>query len=434
MGKTRHYRWSILIMLFLAMIINYVDRAALSIAMPFMTKEFHLTPAEKGMVFSSFFFGYALFCFVGGYLADRFGPKKVLIGSMTVWSLLCGLTAGAFSFWSLLSVRALFGAGEGPVSTTANKTVNNWFPIKERARAIGINQAGGPLGGALAGPIVGLLALSLGWRAAFVVMAVVGLIWAIAWARLAADTPQEHPAVSPEELAEINEGRKQPVMTSTEAPHTPLLEVILQRSVLVMGVSLFCYNYILYFFMTWFPSYLIEAKGIDLKSMSIVTSLPWLVGTIGFMGGGVLIDHIYKRTGKQLFSRKVVLVTCLLVAAICIALTGIVADTTQTVLVMTVAIGFLMLTAPAYWSLIQDSVPDHQVGTAGGFMHGLANLSGIVAPMATGFIIQSSGAYTSGFALAGSLGVIGALVVAFLIKQQKPMALTDSDKVLRRAA
>ncbi|MFS2197680.1 MFS transporter [Pseudomonas sp. Pseusp3] len=424
MHKKKNYRWTILTMLFIAMIINYVDRAALSIAMPFITQEYHLTPSEKGMIFSSFFIGYALFCFVGGYLADRYGPKRVLTYAMSSWSILCGLTALAFNFWSLLIVRALFGVGEGPVSTTANKTVNNWFPIKERARAIGINQAGGPLGGALAGPIVGFLALWLGWRVAFIVMAAMGLIWAVCWFRMATSTPQEHPKVSAEEIALINAARDVPVMTAAEAPRTPVLEIILQRSVLVTGVSLFCYNYILYFFMTWFPSYLIDAKGIDLKSMSIVTALPWLVGTVGFLCGGVLIDYIYKRTGKQLFSRKVVLVTCLLIAACCIALTGQVEDVTQSVVVMTVAIGFLMLTAPAYWSLIQDAVPDHQVGTAGGFMHGLANLSGIVAPTATGIIIQTSGTYASGFALAGGLGILGALIVAIFVGQ--PKSLTPS--------
>ncbi|OLU16713.1 MFS transporter [Pseudomonas sp. PA1(2017)] len=418
MSKKKHYRWTMLTMLFLAMVINYVDRAALSIAMPFITQDYHLTPGEKGMIFSSFFFGYALFCFVGGYFADRFGPKKVLTWSMSFWSVLCGSTALAFNFWSLLIVRALFGVGEGPVSTTANKAINSWFPIKERARAIGIAQAGGPLGGALAGPIVGFLALWLGWRIAFVVIAVVGIIWAIAWYRIATSSPTEHPLVTAEELALINENREVPVTNVEDAPRTPVLQIISQRAVLVTGISLFCYNYILYFFMTWFPSYLIDAKGIDLKSMSIVTMLPWLVGTVGFVCGGILIDWVFKKTGKQVFSRKVVLVTCLLIAAVCIVLTGRVESVASTVAVMTAAIGFLMLTAPAYWSLIQDAVPDHQVGTAGGFMHGLANLSGILAPTVTGFIIESTGTYSSGFALAGGLGIAGALIVAIFISNK----------------
>lgn len=424
MNKKKPYRWTILAMLFVAMVINYVDRAALSIAMPFITQDYHLTPAEKGMIFSSFFFGYALFCFVGGYLADRFGPKRVLTWSMGFWSVLCGTTALAFNFWSLLIVRALFGVGEGPVSTTANKAINSWFPIKERARAIGFAQAGGPLGGALAGPIVGFLALWLGWRVAFVVIAVFGLIWAVAWWHLATSTPLEHPKVSQEELALINAERETPVQAAGDAPKTRVLDVIRQRAVIVMGLSLFCYNYILYFFMTWFPSYLIDAKGIDLKSMSIVTALPWFVGTLGFIGGGLLIDWVFKRTGRRLFSRKVVLVSCLLVASCCVGLTGQLESVTSAVVVMTFAVGFLMLSAPAYWSMIQDAVPDHQVGTAGGFMHGLANLSGIVAPTATGVIIQSTGTFGSGFALAGVLGVIGALIVAFFVSQKAALAPT----------
>ncbi len=415
MNNKKPYRWTILAMLFVAMVINYVDRAALSIAMPFITQEYHLTPSEKGMIFSSFFFGYALFCFVGGYLADRFGPKRVLTWSMGFWSVLCGATALAFNFWSLLIVRALFGVGEGPVSTTANKAINSWFPVKERARAIGFAQAGGPLGGALAGPIVGFLAIWLGWRVAFVVIASFGLLWAVAWWRMATSTPVEHPNVSPEELAAINDEREVPVQAIGDAPRTPVLKIIGQRAVIVMGLSLFCYNYILYFFMTWFPSYLIDAKGIDLKSMSIVTALPWFVGTLGFIGGGLLIDWVFKRTGRRLFSRKVVLVTCLLVAALCVGFTGQLESVTSAVVVMTLAVGFLMLSAPAYWSMIQDAVPDHQVGTAGGFMHGLANLSGIVAPTATGLIIQSTGTYGSGFALAGGLGIVGALIVAFFV-------------------
>ncbi|ULL06211.1 MFS transporter [Pseudomonas putida] len=418
MNNNKSYRWTILSMLFLAMVINYVDRAALSIAMPFITQDYHLTPAEKGLIFSSFFFGYALFCFVGGYLADRFGPKRVLTWSMGFWSVLCGSTALAFNFWSLLIVRALFGVGEGPVSTTANKAINSWFPITERARAIGIAQAGGPLGGALAGPIVGFLAIWLGWRIAFVVIACIGILWAVAWWRMAASTPKEHPRVSAEELALINAERETPVQAAGEAPRTPVMQVITQRAVLVSGLSLFCYNYILYFFMTWFPSYLIDAKGIDLKSMSVVTALPWLVGTFGFIGGGLLIDWVFKRTGRRLYSRKLVLVSCLLVAASCVALTGQLESISTAVAVMTVAVGFLMLSAPAYWSMIQDAVPDHQVGTAGGFMHGLANLSGIVAPTVTGLIIQSTGTFASGFALAGALGIVGAVIVALFVNER----------------
>ena len=204
--KVHRHRRTILVMLTAAMVINYMDRSALAVAMPFITTDMHLTAVEKGLIFSSFSFGYALFNFVGGVLCDRFGATKVLTYSMAWWSVICGLTAGAFNFWTLLVARALFGAGEGPVSTTANKVVNNWFPVQERARSVGINQAGGPLGGAISGPVVGMLALHFGWRAAFVVIALIGLTWALIWRLVATDTPRENRRVDAAELAEIEAG------------------------------------------------------------------------------------------------------------------------------------------------------------------------------------------------------------------------------------
>lgn len=419
-NKKSQFRWYMVGMLFLALVINYMDRAALSVAMPFVTQSFALTPSEKGMVFSGFFIGYAAFNFIGGYLADRYGPKRVFLWAMCIWSALCALTATAFNFWSLLIVRALFGVGEGPVPTTANKVVNNWFPIRERARAVGINQAGGPLGGALAGPVIGFLALSLGWQWSFVIVGAIGLLWAIAWRFIATDHPADHPRVSPEELAEIQVGRAETAAAKDAGESLTLSAVLLRPAVLCTGFSLFCYNYILYFFMTWFPSYLVDAKGVSLAQMSWFTAFPWLVGACGMAAGGFLIDRIYQKTGRQLFSRKVVLVSCLVVAAACIGLSGRAESVSAVVIFMSVAIGFLMLTASAYWALIQDTVPSRFVGTAGGLMHGMGNCAGLFAPTLTGFIIEATGTYSAAFVVAGLLGLTGALTVWLFVRQAKP--------------
>ncbi|MEK6421257.1 MAG: MFS transporter [Burkholderia gladioli] len=407
------YRTTILGMLLLATVINYIDRSALSIAMPFITRDFHLTPSEKGVIFGAFSVGYAAFNFLGGHFADRFGARRVLSVSMAGWSIACGLTAAVSGFWSMLLLRIAFGMGEGPNAATGNKVVNTWFPLGERATAAGISQAGGPIGGALAGPVVGFLALSFGWRAAFIVMAVLGLAWAIMWRRLSTETPARHPRVSRDELAHIDAG--QDAVEPPVGEKVSIRAVITNRAVLTTGISLFCYNYILFFFITWFPSYLVDAKHISLADMSIVSSLPWLTGAIGFLSGGFLVDAIYRATGRRMFSRKVVLVTSLLIAAACIALTGMVDSVWTAVGVMTVAIGLLMLAAPAYWAIIQDSVPRHQVGTASGFMHGLGNSSGIVGPAITGMLIQRSGSFSSAFLLAGVVGLIGSLILACFV-------------------
>lgn len=413
----RNYRWTVLLMLFLAMVINYIDRAALSVAMPFISDQFQLDATQKGMIFSSFFIGYALFNFIGGYLSDRIGPKKVFSWSMLIWSIFCGLTAFAFNFWSLFLTRFFFGIGEGPISSTANKTVNNWFPIKERARAVGINQAGGPLGGALAGPVVGFIAIYWGWEYAFIVLALVGILWVIVWNQMFVDDPAKHPKISKMELEKITVGRASfPLKARTAGTRLSLVGLIKCPSVLVTGLSLFCFNYILFFFLTWFPTYLTDAKNLSIAEMSIVTSIPWLVGALGYPCGGVLIDSIYKWTGRLLFSRKIVLVICLLSASVCIGWSGLTNTVFEAVAFMTVGIGFMYLTAPAYWAIIQDSVSSENVGSASGFMHAMGNISGIIGPMVTGGLIQFTQSYSSAFILAGILGIWGALSIALFIK------------------
>ena len=419
--RQKNFRQTILVMLTAAMVINYMDRSALAVAMPFITEDFHLTDVEKGIIFSSFSVGYALFNFLGGVLSDKFGAKKVFVWAMVFWSAMCGLTAGAFNFWTLLAARALFGVGEGPISTTANKMVNNWFPLRERARSVGINQAGGPLGGALSGPVVGFLALTFGWRVAFVLIALIGLTWALIWRIVATDNPRDNHRVSAREIEEIEatDSAEDVAVEEVATGEKPSMwKAILQPAILATALSLFCYNYILFFFLTWFPVYLVDAQGVSLRDMSIVTAIPWIVGAAGYLGGGFLIDYIFTRTGKQFFSRKVVLVSCLITSAVCVGLTSLASSATSAVILMTVAVGFLMLAAPAYWTLIQDAAPKEYVGSAGGLMHGLANISGIVAPTVTGFIVTTS-SYGGAFVLAGALGVLGALIVWIFVRHQK---------------
>lgn len=414
-----NYRRVILVMLTLAMIINYLDRSALAYAMPFITNDFHLTPEEKGIIFGSFSIGYALFNFIGGVLADKFGPKRVFSYSMSIWSIICGLTAGAFNFWTMFFARALFGAGEGPISTTANKVVSNWFPVNERARAVGINQSGGPLGGAISGPVVGFLCITFNWRISFIIIALIGLTWAIIWSLIATDKPSQNKRVSKEELAlilgdEIEEDDRAVNSPNYEKPS--MWSAIMQPSILATAVSLFCFNYVLFFFMNWFPTFLVDTTGISLKDMSIVGVLPWVAGTIGYTSGGFIIDYIYKKTGKQLFSRKVVLVTSFTICSVCVGLISQTQTAMSAVMLMTISFGFMQLAAPAYWTLIQDAAPKEYVGSAGGLMHGLANISGIVAPTVTGFIV-GSGSYANAFILAGCLGCVGASVVAIFVKK-----------------
>jgi ACS family hexuronate transporter-like MFS transporter len=407
-------RWIVGALMFLAGMINYLDRSALGVAAPLIRQDLHLDPAQLGIVFSSFSFGYALFCFVGGYASDRFGPRRVLGVSMVVWSIFCGLTAIAWSIGSLLVLRILFGMGEGPVGSTFNKTVRNWFPHGQQASAVSVANAGTPLGAAVAGPIVGLLALSVGWRLAFIIIALIGIAWVVAWYALATDHPAQNQRVTAEERAEYDAGQR--TQPPASVVRQPLGQLISRPAILATAFAFFGYSCILFFFLTWFPTYLVSARHLSIASMSFATTIPWLIGFIGLTAGGPLCDLIFRLTGNPILARKLVLVVCLLAAAIGIALAGLADTVFSAIALMTVSVFFMYLTGNTYWAIILDTVEQDRVGGVSGFVHFVANCGGIVAPLATGFIVQETGSFFAAFVATGAIAVLGALGVAVFVR------------------
>jgi MFS family permease len=417
-------RWVLVTLLFVGGMISYLDRAALSITAPLISKDLHLDPAQLGIVFSSFFVGYALFCFVGGYASDRFGPKAVLSVSMLVWSLFCGLTAGVFSIASLLVVRVIFGMGEGPYCANINKLVSNWFSRKDQATAIGVANSGQSFGAALAGPIVGFIAVSAGWRTSFVVIASVGVLWVIAWMLWAKDKPD----VAPESGLDARQERAE-IQHAPAGETGPLLAYILRPGILATAFAFFGYAYILYFFLSWFPSYLTMAHHLSIQKMSVVSVIPWLVGTTGLVAGGFVCDWIYRKTGRAIFARKLVLITSLAAGAVCIAATGAVTDLTFAVTLMAVAVFFMYASFNTYFAIILDTVEKNRVGAVSGFVHLIANLAGIVAPAATGFLVQWSGNFKSAFLLTGLIAALGAISVAIFVRSPKEQLSFEAEPV-----
>ncbi|KAA1013100.1 MFS transporter [Paraburkholderia panacisoli] len=418
-------RWFVVALLFLAGVINYLDRAALSITAPLIQKDLNFSHAQMGIVFSSFFIGYALFNFVGGVLSDKVGAKRVFGTAMGVWSVFCGATALASGIGSLIVLRVLFGMGEGPFSSSNSKMVNNWFPRKEVASAIGVISSGTPLGGALAGPVVGFMAVQFGWRWAFVAIMLFGLAWLVFWSVTTTEHPHENARVAPEELELIRAGQadEHAISHSADGGKLGLGHFLRKPIILATAFAFFSYNYVLFFFLSWFPTYLTEAHHLSLRDMSFATVIPWVLGSIGLAAGGFISDLILRLTGKPLLSRKIVLGTCLGAAAVCVALAGRVASTQGAVALMSVSIFFLYVTGAVYWAVIQDTVPREHVGGVGGFVHLLANLAGVIGPAVTGFIVEAThGAYGSAFVLAGAIAVLGA--VCSLVWIREPRAST----------
>ena len=424
----RKKRWQLVLLLFIAGVINYLDRSALSVAAPLVMQDLALTPADLGLVFSSFFVGYALFNFIGGWASDRLGGKRVFTLAMGVWSTFCALTAAATGFVSLLVIRVCFGVGEGPLSSTMNKVVNNWFPHREAASAVGFANCGTPLGGAIAGPVVGLMAVALGWKAAFVAIGLLGFAWLFFWTRLATETPREHPTITAEELREIEDDHAAP---AAALPAQPLGFYLKQPVVLATGLAFFGYNYILFFFLTWFPSYLTMAQHLSIKDMSIATVLPWVLGFCGLAAGGALSDAVFRRTGRALFARKLVLTVCLSLAAVSVAFAGLVTTVGSALLLMSAAVFFLYLTGSTYWAILQDTVRGENIGGVGGFIHMMANCAGIIGPTVTGFIVQSTGVFTSAFVLAGGIAILGVLCVLVFVKPIESTLTPDAALAVR---
>ena len=410
------YRYVVAFLLFLAGIINYMDRAALGVAAPFVRKDLGLSPSALGVIFSTFFFGYALFAFVGGQLADKYGPRAIYIWSATAWSVLCGLTGAVTGFASLFIVRALFGFAEGPMNSTTNRTITNWFPREETSRTIGFTFSGQTVGSAIAAPIVGLLAIAYGWRLAFLVIAIFGLIWVVAWMYFVTDLPRQNRRVGAGEIALVTESRAATAPTAADKA-LPLRTYLGRASTLSLGLGMFAVNYTLYIFLSWLPTYLVSALHMDVKKMAFVAAIPWACGFIGYAGGGIIGDFAYRRMSDRLLARKLTTILPLALAAVALIAVNVAPDALTAVTLIAVAVMMLTCSVQSCWATIHEIVPETRVGGVSGFIHLLSNISGIIGPTATGLAVQYLGGYSSAFAIASALAVAGVVAMSLCVKR-----------------
>ncbi|SDM21611.1 Sugar phosphate permease [Methylobacterium phyllostachyos] len=414
----KRYRFLIAFLLFIAGIINYMDRAALGVAAPFVKQDLNLSPSELGVIFSTFFFGYALFAFVGGQLADLYGPRSVYSWAAASWSVLCMLTGAVTGFAQMFVVRSLFGFAEGPMNSTTNRTLTTWFPREETARTIGFTFSGQTVGSAIAAPVVGLLAIQYGWRVAFVAIGAVGLLWVVAWRLLMTDRPQDNPRVSPEEIALIERSRAVTHLPPSDHARS-LKEYLFLPSTLSLGLGMFAVNYTVYIFLSWLPSYLTDGLHMPVKEMALVASIPWACGFVGYVGGGILADALYKRMGDKLTARKITTIVPLAIAGV--ALIAVNAAPNATVAVGLIALSVLMLTSSVQscWATIHELVPETRVGGVSGFIHLLSNISGIIGPTATGFAVQYLGGYASAFVIAALIAAAGVIAMTIFVRRPR---------------
>jgi sugar phosphate permease len=399
--------------MFTTWVVSYIDRMVISVSIPFIAKDFHLSPLEMGVVMSAFFAGYATCQIPGGILADRFGARIVMTFAILWWSIFTFLTGVVTSLGIMLGIRVVFGVGEGLFPAGSWKSISNWFPVKERATANAIMLSSNPLGPALAPLFVVAVITSWGWRGVFKSLFVPGIIVAFLVWKYVTNRPQDSKHVSAQELAEI-ESVEPEIKPGVKVTWVDCLKLWRVWQCFLMW---FAFDITLWGFTAWLPTYLIKARGFGLVNMGIAASLPFFAGTIGLIAGGWLSDKWFSN------SRKIPVILTQLAGAVFLYLTYTVSSATGAVVYQTLAGGVLYVGMGAFWALPMNIIPKDVMGTASGLINTAGQTAGFLAPMAIGYLVQiSGGSFNAAFMLLIA-GVVVSSLIALTVKEKKAVAV-----------
>ncbi len=381
------------------MIITYLDRVCISVAGPRMQEALHIGPVGWGWVTAIFTLSYALFEIPGGALGDRIGPRRVLTRIVLWWSVFTSLTGLATSFYPLLLIRFLFGAGEAGAFPNASIAVARWFPVHERGRACGFFLMAGQLGGAFAPLLVVPIQVHYGWRASFYVFGIFGVAWSVVWYRWFRDSPAEKPGVTHAELAETRG-------IVTKANHALPWTIALRSANLwaVMGVA-GCYMYTYYFFQSWFHTYLVKARGFSENEL-LLSSLPFLVGASANLGGGLASNALVKRVGLK-WGRRSIGAVGLGSAALCAVAVMLIHQRIGTLVLLSLVYGGITFQQPTMFAVCLD-IGGAYAGAVVGAMNTAAQIGSLVSSLAFGYLVGRYGNYDLPFIPMAALLLLGA--------------------------
>ncbi|SDN81168.1 Sugar phosphate permease [Methylobacterium phyllostachyos] len=397
-------RGRVFALLCLVYFITYVDRVNLSTLAPLMATDLHLDNVELGFALSSFGYTYALFQILGGMTADRLGARRTLVLCGIVWTVGTLLTGFVGGLLSLVLARLLLGVGEGATFPAATTAMTRWVPTAERGYAQGVVHSCSRLANTVTPPLVVLMATYFGWRGTFMALAAVSLCWIVVWGLYFRDEPSAHPGCTPEELAELPAPRKSAGGPSDATPWAALL-----RGMLPTTLVYFCYNWTLWLYVTWLPSYFVKAQGLNIKESAFFAFGVFGAGVVGDALGGIWADRIYRRTNDLARARRTVIVVSLLGSMVCLLPVLFVHELAVVALCLSGAFFFLELTVGPIWAIPMDVAPKH-AGTASGIMNTGSAIAGIVSPLAFGVIAQLSGSYALPFVGSIALLLVGAVL------------------------
>jgi len=412
-AKTTRVRWFLIFLLFLLSAVSYLDRVNISIARGPIADAYHLTDVQMGKVFSAMLIGYGLFQTIGGRLADRFGPRRVLTGGVIWWGIFTALTALvpadiAGALFVFMGVRFLLGAGEAVIYPSANQFVSRWIPVSERGIANGWIFAGVGAGAGLTPPFVTYLMIHHGWRSSFWACAVIGLIAGAIWYMSARNTPREHPAVSASEL-EMIESRLTLASPATDSSVQKRLvtwsEALSNDVVRLLTISYFCYGYVAWIFFSWFFTYVSKVRGLNLKASALYSMLPFLAMLAGCLLGGLINDRVTRTRGARL-GRCGVAVVAICLAGIFIAWGTQVQSVRMASFVLAGGAGALYLSQSSFWSVTAD-IAGASSGSVSGVMNTGNQAGAALTAALTPWIAERFG-WNASFLVAAALCVIGA--------------------------
>jgi MFS transporter, ACS family, glucarate transporter len=386
-------------------IVTYVDRVCISKAAEDIQRDLGLTKVHMGWAFAAFAWAYALFEIPGGWLGDKIGPRKVLMRVVLWWSFFTAATGWAWNLASLLVTRFLFGAGEAGCFPNLAKMFTNWLPTAERSRAVGVMWLSARWGGAFTPLLVVWVFSLMSWRQAFELFGAIGVVWAIwfyVWFR---DNPHDHPSVNEGERR-LLEHTRQNTAGHADVPWAKLLR---SRTVWLLWLQYFCFSYGWYFYITWLPTYLKEARGLELHKGALLAGLPLFLGGIGSMFSGWFAAWLIRRRCDVTRTRQYLAYVGYLGAAGMLLLSPYIANPVLAMIAMGLASFSLDLALPGCWSTCMD-VGGRYAGTLSGSMNMAGNIAGGVAPVAVSYILKFTGNnWLITFWVSAAIYVIGGL-------------------------
>lgn len=418
-----------LFLVFVGTIINYMDRANLSVAAPLLKHEFGLGPVEMGVLFSAYAWTYVIANIPGGWVVDRFGSRVMYALAVLIWSAFTVAQGFAGRFATIFGLRLGVGVAEAPTFPVNNRVVSIWFTQRERGTATSVYLVGQYIGMAALTPALFWIAHRFGWRAIFWGTGAIGLLWAGVWYLLYRD-PDACSWVSEAELRHIRDGgalvdtnRSTGAAGGRSFPWRKLATVFRNRQIIAICMGKFASLSSLYFFLTWFPSYLISERHMTLLKAGGMAAVPFVAASIGVVAGGTFSDFLLRRGASVGAARKTPIITGLLLVPT-MTLSLLTDSNTVVIAIMSFAF-FAQGVASASWSLVGDIAPTSMIGITGGAVNFAGNLSGIVTPIAIGFILRETGSFGWALGLISVFALLGALAYTFLLGEVKRIEIDD---------